>query len=143
MSGKVISLLVTILALASYHLTQKAMPDSVRPAPLFAFIYGTAALALLAVVAVGGSTIGTFKDVVTSGTHWAPWLLAASVAGIEIGYFTMYRSGWSISTGSISVQAVVAAILVVSGLVFFKEHLTLTKGLGLVFCVLGAGMVAR
>lgn len=138
-----ISLAVTITALASYHLTQKAVPDGVRPAALFAFIYATAAIGLLSVVAMGDSSMGTFKDVVSSATHWAPWLLAASVAGIEIGYFAMYRSGWSISTGSIAVQAVVALILVVSGIVLFGDHLTPTRTVGLVCCVVGAGMVAR
>lgn len=143
MTGRVISLAVTIVALASYHLTQKAMPDGVRPAALFAFIYGAAAIGLLSVVAVGGSSAGTFHDVVDSGTHWAPWLLAVSVAGIEIGYFAMYRSGWTISTGSIAVQAVVALVLVVSGIVFFRDHLTLTRTVGVVCCIVGAGLVAR
>ena len=37
MSARVLSLMVTILAAAPYPLTQKAMPEGVRPAPLFAF----------------------------------------------------------------------------------------------------------
>lgn len=143
MSARAISLAVTITALASYHLTQKAMPEGLKPAPLFAFIYGSAALALLAVVILGGRQAGTLEDVIQSGAHWAPWLLAASVAGIEIGYFAMYRSGWTISTGSVSVQAVVAAILVITGVVVFREHLTAVRASGLLLCVVGAGMVAR
>lgn len=143
MNGRIASLLVTITALTSYHLTQKAMPDNVRPAPLFAFIYGTAAIVLLGVVAIGGPETGSLGDVVGSGRHWAPWVLARSVAGIEIGYFAMYRSGWTLSSGSISVQAVVAAILVVAGLVFFKENLTAGRSVGLAMCVVGAGLVAQ
>lgn len=73
----------------------------------------------------------------------APWLLVLSVAGIELGVYAMYRTGWSISTASVSTQAIVAAILVVVGLLQFGEHLTPTRSAGLAMCVIGAGLVAR
>jgi|CXWK01.1.fsa_nt_gi drug/metabolite transporter (DMT)-like permease len=141
MNGRVVSLLVVVAALTGYHLAQKAMPDSVRPAPLFAFVYGVAALVMIASVTVDGS--GGMRSVTGSASHWAPWLLVLSVAGIELGVYAMYRTGWSISTASVSTQAIVAAILLVVGLVSFGEHVTPTRLAGLAMCVLGAGLVSR
>lgn len=142
MSGRIVSLLVVVAALTGYHLAQRSMPEGLRPATLFAFVYGAAALLMLTLATVGRPA-GTFRGITASATHWAPWLLVASVAGIELGVYAMYRAGWGISTASTSTQAIVAAILVVVGLARFGEHLTTTRSMGLALCVLGAGLVAR
>ena len=142
MNGRLVSLVVVVLALTSYHLAQRSMPGGVRPAPLFAFVYGAAALVMIAAVTVDGTT-GGVRAITGSASHWAPWLLVLSVAGIELGVYAMYRTGWSIGTASVSTQAIVAAILVVVGLFQFGEHLTTTRSAGLAMCVIGAGLVAR
>ena len=118
------------------------MPGTIRPAPLFAFVYGAAAIVMVGVV-VAGRSPGAIREITTTASYAAPWLLVASVAGIELGVYAMYRSGWSIGTASVSTQAIVAAILVVVGLVHFGEHLTTTRSAGLALCVIGAGLVAR
>jgi drug/metabolite transporter (DMT)-like permease len=141
MNARLLSLVLVVAALTGYHLAQRSMPAGLRPAPLFAFVYGAAALVMIAAVTVDGS--GGLRSVTASTSHWAPWLLVLSVAGIEIGVYAMYRSGWSISTASVSTQAIVAAILVVVGLWRFGEHLTPSRLAGLAMCVLGAGLVAR
>ena len=142
MSGRLVSLVVVVAALTCYHLAQRSMPGGLRPAPLFAFVYGAATLVMLAVVTVRGST-PVVREITGSASHWAPWLLVASVTGIELGVYAMYRAGWSIGTASTSTQAIVAAILVVVGLVRFGEHLTTTRSAGLALCVAGVVLVAR
>lgn len=142
MSGRVASLVVVVAALSCYHLAQRSMPDAIRPASLFAFVYGAAAIVMAGVVVAGRST-GAIREITTTASYGAPWLLVASVAGIELGVYAMYRSGWSIGTASVSTQAIVAAILVVVGLVHFGEHLSPTRSAGLALCVIGAGLVAR
>lgn len=141
MSARIASLAVVVTALTGYHLAQKAMPASVRPAPLFAFVYGAAALVMVSAVAFGRAD--GLRSVTGPATHWAPWALVLSVAGIELGVYAMYRTGWNISTASVSSQAIVAAVLVVVGLWQFGEHLTPGRLTGLAMCVIGAGLVAR
>ena len=142
MNGRAVSLLVVVVALTCYHLAQRSMPSGLRAAPLFTFVYSAAAVVMLGVVSSGRS-LADVREVASGARHWAPWLLAASVAGIEIGVYAMYRTGWGIGTASTSSQAIVAAILVVIGVVRFGEHLTVVHGVGLVLCVAGAGLVAR
>lgn len=141
MSGRWWSLLVVVAALTCYHLAQRSMPDAMRPAPLFAFVYGAAALVMVVTVTADGAT--GVRDITGSGGHWAPWLLVASVTGIELGVLAMYRAGWSIGTASTSTQTLVAAILVVLGVVHFGEHLTPSRVAGLALCIAGAGLVAH
>lgn len=142
MSGRATSLVVVVAALTCYHLAQRSMPGAIRPAPLFTFVYGAAAIVMMSVVLVGASS-GGVRAITTTASHWAPWLLVASVAGIELGVYAMYRSGWSIGTASVSTQAIVAAILVIVGLVHFGEHLTTSRSAGLALCLVGAGLVSR
>ena len=138
MNGRVISLVVVVAALTGYHLSQRSLPTSLRPTTLFAFVYAVGMIAMAA-VAISTGAAGGVRAFTDNATHWSPWLLAASVVGIELGVYAMYQSGWSSTT----TQALTAVILVVIGLVHFGEHLTLQRGLGLVLCVAGAAMVAR
>jgi hypothetical protein len=139
MNGRWISLAVVVVACGCYHIAQRSMPDGLRPVPLFTVVYG-AATVLMTVVTIAGPHSAT-ASVTSRATHWAPWLLVASISGIELGVYAMYRSGWSVAAANTSSQAIVAVVLGVIGLVAFGEHLTLTRGVGLGLCVAGAGLV--
>ncbi len=141
MSARWISLLVVVVAVTCYQLAQRSIPDGLRPAPLFAFVYGISAILMVAVTVSGPA--GSVRAVTANATHWAPWLLIGSIVGIELGFYAMYRAGWSIGTASVSTQAIVAAILAIVGLITFGEHLTPTKIAGIALCVAGAGLVVR
>ena len=140
MSARWISFAAVVVALTGYHLAQRAMPEGLRPAPLFAFVYGVATVVMLAVVTVERSG-GGVRAVAANATHWAPWLLVVAIAGIELGVYAMYRSGWSIGTANTTTQALITVILASLGTVAFGEHLTPTKVAGLVLCVAGGSLV--
>lgn len=139
--AKWLSLSMVVAALSCYHLAQRSTPHGGSPAPLFGFVYGAATLIMLATLALTGAVDGV-RQAKMYASHWAPWLLVLAVTGIELGFYAMYRAGWNISTASISTQSIVAAILVLVGLVAFGEHLTATRSLGLVMCIGGAALVA-
>lgn len=142
MNPKFVSLAVVVASLVGYHLSQRSMPSTLRPWALFAFVYAIGMAIMLAAFAVSGAE-GGIADLLSPAKHWQPWLLAASVTGIELGVYWMYKSGWSISSASTTTQAITAAVLVVIGLILFKEELTLGKGAGLALCVVGASLVAH
>src|SRR5690606_1341508 len=82
-SGRWMSLVVVVIALAGYHVAQRSMPDGLPPAPLFTLVYGVdAALMVVVTVVDPGSGSGALR---ASASHWAPWLLVAAVCGIELG----------------------------------------------------------
>ncbi len=139
-NARSLSLAVVVAAFTCYHLAQRSMPEGLRPAPLFAFVYGAATVLMTAVVAVGSST-GGLRAVTGTAAHWAPWSLVASITGIELGVYAMYRAGWTIGAANITTQAIVTAILVVVGVVGFGEQLTASKLAGLAMCVIGGSLV--
>lgn len=139
MNARWVSLAVVVVAFACYHVAQRSMPDGLRPAPLFTLVYGAATL--LMTVATIADPSSSSVSITTSASHWAPWLLVASISGIELGVYAMYRSGWSVAAANTSTQAIVAFVLVIIGLLAFGEHLTFTRGVGVGLCVIGAGLV--
>lgn len=139
MNGRWVSLAVVVVAFACYHVAQRSMPGGLRPAPLFTLVYGAATL-LMTVVTIADPSSSS-ASITTSASHWAPWLLVASISGIELGVYAMYRSGWSVAAANTSTQAIVAVVLVIIGLLAFGEHLTFTRGVGVGLCVIGAGLV--
>lgn len=151
MSARLLSLLVVVVSLVMYHVTQRSMPSVIRPAPLFTFVYGVAMVIMMMMVlgdglgsrstpTDGGGPAGQFRLVATS---WAPWLLAMSVAGIELGVYAMYRSGWPLSTASITSQSIAVTILAVVGVIVFAEHMSTGRLLGIAFCAVGAVLLTR
>jgi len=77
MNGRMLSLLVVVAALTCYHLAQRSMPEGLRPAPMFAFVYAAAALVMVGVVTFGGSGADV-RDIAGSATHWPVWVLIGS-----------------------------------------------------------------
>jgi drug/metabolite transporter (DMT)-like permease len=139
-SARWLSLAVVAAAFICYHLAQRSMPEGLRPAPLFTFVYGAATVVMAAVLTIDRSA-GGLRAVTAGAAHWEPWLLVASITGIELGVYAMYRAGWSIGTANTTSQAVVTMILAVVGLAAFSEHLTPTKVAGLAMCVVGGSLV--
>lgn len=68
-------------------------------------------------------------------------LLGIVLVGIEAGYIIMYRKGWKLSTGSLIVNITLSILLIIVGLIFFKENLTFPKLMGTVLCLIGAILI--
>lgn len=149
MSARLLSLAAVVVSVVLYHVTQRSMPSAIRPAPLFTFVYGIAMIIMLTMV-IGGwggdraapdGTVTRQFGLITRS--WAAWLLAVSVAGIELGVYAMYRSGWPLSTASLTSQSVAVSLLAIIGVVVFAEHFTPLRLTGLVFCAVGAVLLTR
>jgi drug/metabolite transporter (DMT)-like permease len=64
-------------------------------------------------------------------------LLGLVVVGIEGGYILMYRSGWEVSKGSLIVNMCVAILLLIVGIIVFRDGITIKKIIGVALCIIG------
>jgi prepilin-type N-terminal cleavage/methylation domain-containing protein len=62
---------------------------------------------------------------------------------IEIGLLLAYRTGGSLQWSGSFVNGFAAIILIPIALIFFKEHLSLTKISGIIFTIAGLALLAR
>ncbi|HLL76925.1 MAG TPA: hypothetical protein VK421_16845 [Pyrinomonadaceae bacterium] len=124
-----------------YHLSQRSIPKGANPfhATVVAYAVGAALCAVCARFYPGGSSfVGTLRS-----ANWAVFAVGFAVVAIEVGVLLAYRAGWRVSTTAVAINVAVTALLVPTGLLFFKEELTLRHLLGLAFCVLGLILVAK
>lgn len=124
-----------------YQVSQKSIPETAAPlhAIIIAYLAGIAFCGLFALYYVAEkSFLDSFKE-----TNWAVFTVGIGAAFIEIGFLLAYRAGWNLSSTSVLVNIAIAVLLIPIGLIFFKEKLSLSQGLGILLCVVGLLLVAR
>lgn len=67
-------------------------------------------------------------------------LLGLAVIGIEAGFLLMYRNGWPVSKGSVVVNILAAAFLLLIGRLVYQESVSLLNGVGIALCMVGAAL---
>lgn len=126
---------LTIVSNVLYHIFQKSIPGTVNPVISLIVTYVTATCACLLMIPLlpGQPTnIAVLKQV-----HWASIALGFAIIGLEAGFLLAYRAGWKISLAAGVSNVLVAAMLVLIGLLFYREHLTLQNIIGVVLCLAG------
>jgi hypothetical protein len=89
-------LILTVLAMAAYHLAQKGVPAAVNPFAALSATYAVALVCSLAALAFtsGASAIPAELRTVT----WISALLGVAIVVLEFGGLMAYRKGWNLST---------------------------------------------
>jgi uncharacterized membrane protein len=134
-----VSIGLTIVSNALYHVFQKLTPTNVNPMLALAVTYTTAAVVCLLLLPFYPTTTGLVDSL--RQLNWASFALAFAIIGLELGFLLAYRAGWNISLGAIVSNAAVTLVLVPVGLLFFKERLSLLNLIGIAVCVAGLVMV--
>ena len=121
-----------------YNLFQKLTPSDANPALALSITYGVSLAATL--------TLFVFYPTTSLGDsfqklNWASFALGLAIFGVEIGTLLAYRAGWQISLLAITVNVVASVALVLIGILFFKEKLSLINVLGIVVCIVGLMML--
>jgi uncharacterized membrane protein len=135
------TLALTIGGNVLYHLAQKSIPAGVHPLVSIMASYVTAF-----VLSIAGLVMFPLRDpiaVEVRRLNWASIALGLSIVAVELGFLLAYRVGWRISLASVTSNTAVALILLPTSLFVFREHLSLTNGIGLLLCVVGLLLVTR
>lgn len=118
-----------------YHIASKGTSPAIN---VFASLTGTYAVALVMCIAmfiITGHDISILQEF--SKATWATYVLAIGIVGLEAGFIYMYKSGWDISIGSLVCNIGLAVCLIIIGVLFYKEVLTLKKVAGILLCIAG------
>lgn len=128
---------LVVLANVLYNICTKSTPAEAN-----AFL----SLTITYLVAAGVSALLFWADRSAGGLgselkqlNWTSLVLGVCIIGLEFGYICLYRAGWPVSMGSLVANLCLACVLVVVGVLLYKEVVTLRQILGLVVC--GAGLV--
>ncbi|MBQ8590382.1 MAG: hypothetical protein IJ486_08030, partial [Firmicutes bacterium] len=76
-------------------------------------------------------------------TNWTAWALGLSIVFLEFGFVCLYRSGWKISVGNLIASSTLACVLLLVGLIVYKEVLTVKQIAGIFVILFGLVLVAK
>lgn len=132
-----LTIALTIISSILYHFFLKVTPVNVNPMIALTVTYITAAIVTLLIyplypVEKEVPFVDNFRQV-----NWVSYALGIAIVGLEVGTLVAYRVGWNISLFNIVASTTVSVLLIPLGLLFFKESLSATTMLGLVFCLFG------
>ena len=134
-------LFLVIISNTVYKICTKSTPQNIQP---------FASLTLTYLVSAGISLILFFvfsesKDLLAemSKANWATFLLGGVLVLLEVGWIYMYRVGWKVSVGSLVANIGLACTLLMIGVLFYKEALTLRQLAGILLCMASMFLLAK
>jgi drug/metabolite transporter (DMT)-like permease len=133
--------LLVVGANTFYHICSKSTPDNVQPFATLVVTYLVSAaccLVLFFVTSPEKNLFAAWKQV-----NWTAFAFGLCLVGLEFGYIQLYRAGWSVSVGPLVCYIALACVLLVIGVLLYKETLHLTQVLGMLLCVAGLILVNR
>lgn len=73
---------------------------------------------------------------------WSALGIGLGATAIEIGFMLAYRAGWSLSLLPVSVNVFGAVLLILIGLIAFRESMSMEKLIGVLMCIGGLVLIA-
>lgn len=132
---------LAILSTVGYHLVLKVTPATTNPFLSLAATYAIGAMIFATVFAVSPGTVPLRASLQT--LNWTAVVLAGVVVLLDLGYLMLYRAGFDVSLGQLVTQSAAALLLVVVGVAYFREKLTLVNVGGILLCVIGLWLINR
>ena len=129
--------LLVVGANTFYHICSKSTPDNVQPFAT-SLVSAACCLVLFFVTSPEKNLFAAWKQV-----NWTAFAFGLCLVGLEFGYIQLYRAGWSVSVGPLVCYIALACVLLVIGVLLYKETLHLTQVLGMLLCVAGLILVNR
>lgn len=134
-------ILVVIGANTLYNICAKFTPGNVNP---FASLFVTYCVSAITVLILFFVTSPQKNLVVAlSNANWTAIAFGLTLVGLEFGYIFIYRVGWDVSIGSLVANIGLACILLIIGILFFKETVSYTKIIGILTCVIGLILINK
>lgn len=123
-----------------YQSCSKSSAPGANPWAALTIVYIIATLASFSVFLLTGRGASFVENV--KAMNLANYLMGVAIIGLEGGFLYLYRTGWSISVGPIMTYTGVALGLLLVGMFFYGEHITLRQVLGTLLCLGGIALVS-
>ena len=132
---------LAIASTVAYHLVLKLTPAGANPFLSLLVTYCVVALAFAVVLALSPGAFEWRHEL--RMVNWTALALAAAIVGLDLGFILLYRTGYEVSLGALVTQSAAAMLLLVVGVLVFREKLSLANGVGVALCLAGLWLVNR
>jgi drug/metabolite transporter (DMT)-like permease len=132
---------LAIAATVAYHLVLKLTPAGANPFLSLLVTYAGVTVLFAVVLALAPGPLHWREEF--RALNWTALALAAAIVALDLGFLFLYRSGYDISLGALVTQSAAAMMLLVLGVLVFREKLSPANGLGVALCLAGLWLVNR
>jgi multidrug transporter EmrE-like cation transporter len=132
---------VAIAGTVSYHLVLKVTPAGANQFLSLAVTFAFGSMAFIGIYAVSSGT-GSLRGALGQ-LNWTTLALTAVVVCLDLSFLMLYRSGFDVSLGQLITQSAAALLLLLLGVAFFAEKLSLANICGILLCVAGLWLINR
>lgn len=130
---------IAIAATVGYHVVIKLTPAGANPYLSLAVTYAVTTVTFLAVYAVSAG--GAPTRAALGELNWTAVVLGIVVVFLDLGFMMLYRGGFDVSLGQLITQSAGALLLLLIGVAFLAEKLSLVNVGGILLCVVGLWLV--
>ena len=132
---------LVVLSNTVYQICAKSIPETVNPLAALTITYLTAAAASVVLYCVLNRDVNLIQQ--WRQINWASIVLGLVLVGLEVGFIYAYKAGWQVSTAATVQSAFLAILLLVVGLVLYREAITWNKIVGVVVCLIGLAILNK
>ena len=75
--------------------------------------------------------------------NWTAIVLGMVLVALEFGFIQMYRAGWPVSVGALTNSIVLAVVLVLVGVLLYREGVTARQLAGMGVCAVGLFLLSK
>ncbi len=132
---------IAIAGTVGYHLVLKLTPSGANPFLSLAITFAIGSAAFVGIYAV--SPTSTPLREALGQLNWTTLVLASVIVLLDLSFLMLYRSGFEVSLGQLITQSAAALLLLLLGVAFFAEKLSLANVAGILLCVAGLWLINK
>lgn len=134
-------ILVVVSANILYNIIAKSTPNAVQPFASLVITYLTAAIVSFILFFLASENKNITGEI--QKANWTSVAFGVALVALEFGYINIYRVGWKISIGSLIANISLSCILLLIGVIIFKESISARQIFGMVMCLGGLLLINK
>ena len=134
-------ILVVVAANTIYNISTKSTPANINSFASLSLSYAIGAVCSLAMFFLTSENKNLFAEL--QKTNWTSFALGISIVALEFGYICIYRAGWKVSVASLVANISLACVLLIVGILLYKETISVRQVIGIAFSVIGLILIAK
>ncbi|MBC5787016.1 MULTISPECIES: EamA family transporter [Clostridiaceae] len=133
--------LVVIGANTFYNIAAKSTPQNVNSFASLVVTYLVAALLAMVLFFITSPNKNLMSEF--SKINWTSIVFGIAIVALEFGYINLYRAGWKVSVGSLVTNIGLACVLLIVGVLLYKEVISLRQMIGMAICAVGLILISK
>ena len=134
-------MLIVICANTIYNITTKSTPADISPFASLTVTYTVAAVSSLLLFFITAENRDLAAEL--TKTNWTAFALGIAIVALEFGFICIYRAGWKISIASLVANISLACILLLIGILIYRETISAKQIIGMFLSAVGLILIAK